>query len=133
MPIMTTRKMLAILAISVLSSNVNAADMFSPMSDADIVRQIAVTATLMVDYRQTEQIRNYVEAGGKDMYEKNPIIRRHFSEPGVRNYFVVMAVGSAVIAKALPAKWRPVYQYGIIAMQVATIIHNKRFGLSVSF
>lgn len=106
------------------------ADQFT---QADIIRQSAITGLLMIDQGRTQQIREFVESGSHQHAEANPVIRKHFSEPGIRNYFVGVAVGSAVIARALPKEWRPAYQYGVIAYELVVVIKNKRAGLHFRF
>lgn len=126
------------LTLAALCQASHAADLFSPMSDAAWERQALITAVLLVDHHQTQEIRKRWEAalanpGTSAISEANPLIRRHFSESGVRNYFVASAITSAVVTKALPAQWRATYQYSHLALQVATVIHNKRLGFSVAF
>lgn len=125
-----------LVAALLTAQTTHAAEWFTPMSDADIARQIVITATLAIDHDQTQQIRVIRETaipGSPQISEGNPIIRRHFSEAGIRNYFVLTAVGSAVLTKAMPKEWRAATQYGIIALQVAVIIKNKRAGLTFKF
>ena len=127
---------IAVLLVLVLTAcqPAKASELLSPMEDADIARQIAATVLLAVDHHQTQEIRQLVEAGAEpwEHREGNPMIRRHFSESGIRNYFTVMAAGSAVITKVLPKEWRPAYQYGVIVLQVVTALCNKKFGLSLA-
>lgn len=127
----------AILIAALLSAQTtHAAEWWEPMDDADIARQIVITATLAIDHDQTQQIRVIREKaipGSPQISEGNPILRRHFSEAGIRNYFVLAGIGSAVLTKAVPREWRSAVQYGVIALQVAVIIKNKRAGLTFKF
>lgn len=122
-----------ILVLALSATAAKADEMFAPMSDAEYARQAVISMTFAIDCHQTQQIRQRNEAGDTTIGESNKMIRSHFSEPGIRNYFIASAIVSAGITKALPAEWRPVYQYGVIAYQVATIIHNKKASLSISF
>jgi hypothetical protein len=116
-------------ALLALSVNAHADEMFSPMSSADQYHQVAITGLLLIDRAQTvESFRNQDK-----WHEDNQMIRRHFSEPGIRNYFALSALGSAAITKTLPADWRPAYQYSFIAYQVAHVVKNKRIGMSIRF
>ena len=100
------------------------------MSATDIYRQAVVTVLLVADYGQT---RDQYAKRNEGYSEINPLIRRHYSDSGIRNYFIVAATGSALVAKALPAEWRPAFQYTVIALEVAAIVKNKRVGLSFRF
>ncbi len=99
------------------------------MVPADWYRQAAVTVLLKADYEQT------VEGYDKrwTYTERNCIITQHYNQPGIRNYFLVVGIGHAIVTRALPANWRPAWQYSIIALEVAVIAHNKRAGLHFTF
>lgn len=99
------------------------------MAPADWYRQAALTGLLKTDYEQT------MEAYDKrwTYTERNGIINQHYNPVGIRNYFLVVGVGHAVVTRALPANWRPAWQYGAIALEVAIIVRNKRAGLHFTF
>lgn len=117
----------AIVVVVAASSHHARAD---DLSSRDVVRQFMVTGLLVADYAQTRD--QYVRRA-EGYNEINPLVRAHYSEAGIRNYFGVAVVGSAVVTKALPADWRPAWQYGVIALEVAAIVKNKRVGLHFRF
>lgn len=86
---------------------------------ADTAAQVAVTASLAVDYNQT---RKALDEGG---VEQNPVI----NAVGPHPYFLGAAALAAGAAAALPRPWRGVLQGAIFAVQVDTITGNwVRFG-----
>jgi hypothetical protein len=97
-------------------------------TDKDTAVQAVVLSTFAVDYMQTKDIKNH-----KWAYETNPIMGKHPSDVRIRNYFISAAVIHTAIAYKLPPEWRKPFQYATIAVQVVTIIKNKRMGLNYEF
>lgn len=89
-------------------------------SEADTARQLAVTASLYADYRQTVYIFNHPER----FTEGNPLIR----EPG--EYFAACAIGHTAIAYLLPAGMpRAVWQNVTLAVQSVVVARNDQRGV----
>lgn len=86
----------------------------TPWTRADTAAQLAVTASLAVDYQQT---RSALADGG---IEHNSAVLA--VTPDV--YFPVVALAAAGAAAALPRPWRGVLQGAIFAVQVDTITGN---------
>lgn len=97
-----------------------------PLSKADTARQWAVSSLLLVDAMQTMQAQRT-----PGYHERNGLIRQHWSQPGVRNYFVLTGVGAYAITRALPPEYRPAWQYGIMAAELYVITHNHKSGLRI--
>lgn len=99
------------------------------LTDADIYRQVAITALLIGDMGQT------LDSNAKRTHyrELNPYLRNHDTPSEIRQYFAVAIVGSAVVTKLLPAEYRPYWQYGLIGIEVAMLLQNKRVGLRFKF
>lgn len=81
---------------------------------ADTAAQAAVTASLLVDYRQS---RGALDAGGE---EENPVA----ASIGPETYFPAAAVLAAGAAAVLPRPWRGALQGSILGFQVHTIAGN---------
>lgn len=101
----------------------------SDWSDADTGRQVYLTALLYADYAQTRSISLYPKA-----WERNPMLGLHPSDRRISRYFIGAALLSYGAARTLPAGWpRQSFQCGVIALQIAAIVHNKRMGLSFRY
>lgn len=100
-----------------------------PLSNSDMYRQVAVSAALIADASQTLYAYEHRDRFG----EKNVIIRAHYSPTGIRNYFGAVLIGSAVVTRALPPEYRPYWQYGILAVEIANVARNKRIGVRFEF
>lgn len=83
-------------------------------SRADTAAHVAVTALLVVDYRQSS---GALARGGE---EENPVAAR----VGPETYFPAVAVLAVGAAAVLPRPWRGLLQGGIVAVQVDTIAGN---------
>jgi hypothetical protein len=101
---------------------------FAPLSSIEIKRQIAVEATLYLDYLQTVDIKNH-----SGMFEKNIILGLHPKDNRVTAYFLLAGAGHYAVTRALPTEYRAPWQYTWIALEAATIIHNKKIGLHFNF
>ena len=99
------------------------------MAPADWARQGAITALMVADYAQTVDIYRRPT----EYHEVNVMVRQHWSESGIRNYFVASIAVNAAVTRALPADWRPAWQYGYLAFEALTVLHNRRVGLHFQF
>jgi len=93
----------------------------------DTALQLTYTGAVILDAVQTAEIQDH-----PDLYEAG--MARHFlgSQPSTRDtwlYFSSVAIGHYLIARALPAKWRPYWQGSTILLAVDTVIDNCDVGL----
>jgi len=91
-------------------------------------RQYLVYATLAIDAAQTLDIKNHPE-----LHESNPILGRHPSDAKIVTYFVAAGYAHYSITKALPTEYRAAWQYGWAALQIATIVRNRKLNLRMNF
>jgi hypothetical protein len=89
----------------------------------DTYRELAVAAVLTMDAVQTAQYRH------RDDIEEGTALTRSLigKEPTGRDtalYFGTLAISHYLIARALPAKWRPYWQGGVIAYEGYLVIRN---------
>lgn len=101
---------------------------FEPLTGIEIKRQIVVETTLYLDYLQTVDIKNH-----PGMFEKNVILGLHPKDNRVTAYFILAGVGHYAVTRALPTEYRAAWQYSWIALEAATILHNKKIGLHFNF
>jgi len=118
------KSFVAILAFSLLAGCVHS----DPWTKQDTVLQSLVTATYVIDAIQTSEIQYHPE-----LEEGGPIARgvlgRQPSTSDTWQYFATVSVSSYLIARALPAKWRPFWQGGQLAVQGKAIFNNCANGL----
>lgn len=114
----------AILALT--SSPARAAEPL-PLSSADLGREAAFFYLMSVDYHQTTAAFSYTGSGYYT--ERNPFIKHGYE--GV--YFIGMSAGHMYVASRLDPGWRQAWQYGWIALELATVVHNKHAGLNYAF
>lgn len=111
--------------LAVLATQSHAGD----WSDADTAREVVFVGTLVLDYKQTKDIKRHDWA-----YETNPIMGKNPSDTRVAGYFLAAGAAHYAVARALPAGWpREAWQYGWIAAQVVQVAKNKRIGLHFNF
>jgi hypothetical protein len=101
---------------------------FQPLSGIEIKRQILVETTLYFDYLQTIDIKNH-----PGMFEKNIILGLHPKDNRVTVYFLLAGAAHYGVTRALPTEYRAPWQYTWIALEAATILHNKKIGLHFNF
>lgn len=99
------------------------------LTTADWQRQGALAALLLADYAQTVDIYRRPA----EFRELNPLILKHWSEHGIRNYFVLSAALNLTVTRALPAEWRPARQYGHIVFETLMVIRNRKLGIKFQF
>lgn len=88
-----------------------------------------MTALICVDWMQTQEI-----VKDPDHHrEMNPILGGHPSMGKVNMMIGASIVLSYVVARWLPKRWRPWFQWGIIGIEAAAVYNNHRRGISISF
>jgi hypothetical protein len=118
------KKYLLVIIASIFSTPSIASD----WSTEDYLRQSAITAELFIDYRQTEFIVHHC-----NYYEHNEFLGKHPGTVATRNYFGVLAIGSALISNYLPPENRKLFQYTHLAVEFLYINHNRLIGIHGSF
>jgi len=108
--------------ILALATPINAGDWMRE----DTYRELAWTALLAVDYMQT---RTIVQNPDK-YFEYNPIIGKHPSQKNVDIYMASCAIIHPVISYYLPPKYRKVWQYVTIGIELGAVGNNLRIGVS---
>lgn len=89
----------------------------------DTAAQLAVTASLAVDYQQTRQ------ALDEGAVESNPVMGESGERVAPEVYFPAVAVIALTGAVALPRPWRGILQGGLFTVQTKVITGNwVRFG-----
>jgi hypothetical protein len=121
------------------------------LSPGQLAAETAYLALWYVDYRQTMDIKNYClrqHPGGTRgpngivtypngdfcvPYESNLLLGSHPSDAKIRNYFLGLGIAHVAVTKVLPTEYRPYWLGAGIAVQLYTVIKNKRMGLTVNF
>lgn len=92
-------------------------------SDEDTVREVAFQVINVFDAYQTSRIQYRA-----DLTEGMPLTRAVIGpEPSTRDtamYFGTLGISHFLIARLLPARWRPWFQGGTFAFSTATVINN---------
>jgi len=92
----------------------------------DAMMQGALSLSLGVDYLQTIEITR-----NDNYYETNLILGKHPTKTDVGLYFSGCLVGSYLIARALPRRYRTIFQGIVIGGQISTIIRNYQLGIRI--
>jgi hypothetical protein len=121
---MKVRKFLLSILIAASSQAVFASDL-SPIEQK---RELLVYTTFALDAAQTLDIKNH-----PDIYETNPLLGRHPSDLKIGAYFIGAGFAHTAITKALPTEYRAAWQYGWAALEIGTIIRNRRLNLRFNF
>lgn len=99
-----------------------------PYSSSDITRQAVFTGLMLLDYKQTLDIKKH-----KELRETNKILGENPSDTRVRNYFIATTIVHAAIVGFLPPAEREVWQCAGIVLEGVVVMHNRRLGLHISF
>jgi len=82
-----------------------------PWTTRDTVGQVVLSAALVADAYSTSNIQNV-----SGVWENGPIashvLGQQPSTSDTWQYFTTLAISHYFISRALPAKWRPYWQYG---------------------
>jgi hypothetical protein len=95
----------------------------------DTAAQVAVTALLYEDFRQT----HFIAVHPDEYHETNVVLGPHPTQAAVRNYFLGVAAGSAVLSSVLPSEYRHVLQASEAAIEIVAVGHNRRIGITTRF
>ena len=98
-------------------------------SREDVARQTAYTILHVADWAQSR----YIAAHPDRFYETNGILGKHPSLGKVNTYFAATLIGHYAITALLPAKYRPVWQYGTITVEAYYVLHNNSLGIGFKF
>jgi len=119
------RRLSLIVALLAFAASARAQD---PWSRADVVRESAVMAVSLADWGQTLNIE---ERDG--CHEQNPMLGPHPSRGQVNTYFAASLLLHLGIVWALPARFRPAFQYASLGFELGIVGHNARLGLRITF
>ena len=86
-----------------------------------VALEAADLGVIFVDYHQTQKIREF-----PGLYETNPLLGSHPSEPKVKNYFALSIIGQYFLADALSPSVRTGFLSGILGMEIIVTEKNKR-------
>ena len=104
-----------------LMSPADAADTWRP---EDTARQVAFTALMVADWRQTRAI-----AVTPGYYETNIVLGERPNASRVNGYFAGTLLAHTLIAHALPHPWRERWQSAGIVIQAGAVTRNDAIGL----
>lgn len=124
-----------------------------PLNRREWMLEGAFIAAALIDYRQTRDIKNHCESrvdvapnvvpvgDGSEFrqrcepvaWEQNRLLGRHPSDSRIRNYFLGVAIGHVAVTHLLPRKYRPYWQWGSLAIEIAVIHNNYQAGLRMNF
>lgn len=99
-----------------------------PWSRADIIRETAVVTVSTADWLQTIELTQRM---GRP--ELNPLLGPHPTRGEINRYFAASILLHVAITRALPARFRPAWQYGSIGWELAIVGHNASVGIRVTF
>jgi hypothetical protein len=112
-----------------LSLFTTAAAAGEPWSTSERVLGTAALAALAIDWGQTR----YIAKNPQSFHETNPILGRHPSVGRVDAYFAGAIIGTALLADALPSKWRGPFLAGVVVVELHYVNRNAALGIRVSF
>lgn len=115
-------------ALAALLLSLSSLSYAEPLSNEELVGTAVLLTTLVIDYKQTLDIKNH-----PGMYERNPIMGRHPSDAEIRRYFGLAALGSVAMIYMLPKEYRMMFIGGAVTMQLVVIGNNKSIGLHTNF
>ena len=118
-----TFAILGFLAVCVLALSTCGTARADEWSDEDTVREAAFQVVNLMDAYQTSRIQYRA-----DLTEGMPLTRAVIGpEPSTRDtalYFGTLGISHFLIARLLPARWRPWFQGGTFAFSTATVLNN---------
>lgn len=98
------------------------------MTGTEIAKEAAFASLVLVDYRQTLDIKNR-----PGLYEQNPVIGKHPSDARLRNFCLGTVVGHLAVSYFLPRPYKAYWQNITIVIETGFVSQNARLGLSVNF
>jgi len=101
---------------------------FDPLTKTDIALEAVYLALHVVDWGQTLYISDNPE-----YHDHCPALGKHPSRAKVNLWFASTAILHPVVTYMLPKEYRPYWQGGTIAMEVACTLNNRKCGIRVSF
>ena len=96
----------------------------------DTYRQGCITALVGAEWAQTRDMANRYD---EDYWETSAFLGKNPSTAEVDRHFLMVAVGSAVLAYALPSKLRKYLQLFYIGYEANMVRHNHAIGLRIHF
>lgn len=109
-----------------------------PWSTSDKIRGGLFLGLSYVDYKQTIYIAEHPE----EFSERNSFLGNHPSKNRVTNHFIIATGINLIFMDYLPSSYdigglninpRATWQYLSIANELFHVVHNKKFGIDISF
>ena len=94
----------------------------------DTKRELVYMAFHAADWRQTIHISKHPT----EHSEKNKFLGSAPSQGKVNRYFVSTAIAHYAVSKALPRKWRKVWQYVTIGFEGGIVAGNYSLGIKIN-
>jgi hypothetical protein len=116
---------LTLILVSLLASGCAHTDAWSRQ---DTVLQLAYTSVVVLDAVQTSEIQyraDLVETGPVALH----VLGASPSTSDTWQYFTTVAIGNWLIARALPRKWRTIWQGASLAYHVPVVVNNCKHDL----
>lgn len=99
------------------------------MTNTELAKQAVYTGLLVLDYRQTLDIKNH-----PDMYEMNPLLGEHPGDSRIGRHFVTVGIVHATVAWFLPRPYKTWWQNIGLVDEAFTVARNHfHVGLQVRF
>lgn len=100
---------------------------FEPFSGPDTARQVVYTTVTIVDWRQTQKLR---DAGYDD---NSPALGPYPSRNQVDTKISLGIVAHGLVTWYLDPEFRPYWQYSWIGIELNAVDHNIKLGFKVDF
>ena len=114
--------------IAILLMFISCSVVAEPLTQDEKQTELIVGLTLLGDMAQTLDIKRH-----PGIYEANKILGKHPSDAKIVTYFATVGVLHYELVKALPSRWRPEAQVGVILFEVLVMVHDKQGGVSFKF
>ena len=99
-------------------------------SQKDIVTEIAFQTVNILDYASTDKILGDYPTRAIEM---NPLLGSHPSRNTLIGATIGIGVAHALVTHYIPAKWRPVWQWGFISVKVGAVLNNAHVYVGLQF
>lgn len=96
-------------------------------TDDDLRREAAYVGIAGIDWAQSRWLVRH------RICERNPILGERPTVHEVDRYFLVTTALHAVVTDALPARYRPIWQYVTIGVEVGAVTWNLSAGVHLDF
>jgi hypothetical protein len=102
---------------------------FDEWSDADKTREAVYLAVDTVDWLQTRNIARNPNI----WHENNSLLGQHPSIGRVNGFFSTMMLVHVATVTVIPSKYRALFQFTSIAIEISCVANNYSLGISAKF